>query len=113
MLLPEIKLPTKTPLYSTAEAAAEPEATFEINGHEIKFRVDGGGFVRASTGGSRKLDLDTSGSSEVNNARVTSMDLSVGPDGDVYFLALAVDSDIDWPGTESDRDSAEFMKINE
>ena len=111
MLLP--KLQDVNPVYLTTSAPAEPEATFEINGHEIKFRVDGGGFVRASTGGSRKLDLDTSGSSEVNNARVTSMDLSVGPDGDVYFLALAVDSDIDWPGTESDRDSAEFMKINE
>ena len=111
MLLPQLQQPN--PLYLTTSAPAEPEATFEINGHEIKFRVDGGGTLRASTGGSRKLDLDTSGSSEVNNARVTSMDLSVGPDGDVFFLALAVDSDIDWPGTESDRDSAEFMKINE
>ena len=113
MLLPKIKLPTKTPLYSTAEAAAEPEATFEINGHEIKFRVDSGGVLRASTGGSQQLDLDTSSNDKVDNAKVTSMDLSVGPDGDVYFLALAVHSDIDWPGTETDLSSPDIMKINE
>lgn len=112
MLLPELQLPT-TPLYSTAPAANEPEATFEINGHEIKFRVDGAGVLRASTGGEKKLDLDTSDNAKVDFARVSSMDLSVGPDGDVYFLALAVNSKIDWPGTEDDRNSAEFMKINE
>ena len=97
--------------YSTAKAPAFPEATFEIGGHQIKFTVENG-LLRASTGGSQRLDLDTSSSDKVSNAKVTSMDLSIGPNGDVYFLALAVSSDVDWPGT-SDLDKPEIMKINE
>ena len=110
MLLPELQQPQTS--YSTLAADAIPEATFEIDGREIKFTVEIG-VLRASTGGSQSLDLDTSDNTKVNNVRVTSMDLGAGPDGDVYFLALAVTSDIDWPGTESDRNSAEFMRINE
>lgn len=111
VLLPQLKQPS--PPSSTGFASFEPQATFEIKGHQIKFRVDSGGVLRASTGGHQQLDLDTSGIPEVSNARVTSMDLGVGPDGDVYFLALAVNSDILWPGTETNRSSAKFMKINE
>ena len=111
MLLPQLKQPS--PPSFTGFASVEPEETFEIKGYQIKFRVDSGGVLRASTGGNQQPDLDTSGNDKVSNAKVTSMDLSPGPDGDVYFLALAVTSDIEWPGTESNRSSAKFMKINE
>ena len=109
MWIAELAVPSTS--YSTAQAPAFPEATFEIGGRLIKFTVENG-LLKASTTGSHLLDLDTSSSDKVSNAKVTSMDLSIGPNGDIYFLALAVNSDVDWPGT-SDLDKPEIMKINE
>ena len=109
MWIAELAAPSTS--YSTEQAQAFPEATFKIGELLIKFTVENG-ILKASTGGSHQLDLDTSSSDKVSNARVTSMDLSIGPNGDNYFLALAVNSDVDWPGT-SERDKPEIMKINE
>lgn len=62
------------------------------------------------------LDLSTNTSPQVSNAVVTSMDLATLPgrqgSGDTYFLALAVSSDVDWPGTVDDPNSIAIMNIN-
>ena len=70
--------------------------------------------------GKTSLDLTTKPTKDypkVSNANVTSMDFAAVPSrhgsGDTYFLALAVSSEVAWPGNIDDPTNIEIMDINE
>ena len=102
-----------------------PQAKFEIDGKWIiRFEVvekKGTKYLRARGRkqmlGETHLPLSTGSSTQVSNAVVTAMDLAALPSrqgsGKIYFLALAVSSDVAWPGAERDPTKTDIMKINE
>ena len=67
--------------------------------------------------GETHLPMSTGSSTKVSNAVVTAMDLAALPSrqgsGKTYFLALAVSSDVAWPGAERDPTKTAIMNINE
>ena len=67
--------------------------------------------------GETHLPMSTDSSTRVSNAVVTAMDLAALPSrqgsGKTYFLALAVSSDVAWPGAERDPTKTAIMNINE
>ena len=121
MWIPQLQTPT-TEYETTLQVSPKPEASFEIDGNLIMFTVVRQGSKEAVLSAMKRngkelgrvtFDMSTASSDKVSSAVVTSMDLRTGPSGDSHFLALAVDSKVEWPGDSSDPNDVSIMKINE